>query len=371
VQQFGPYDVYECIGVGGMATVHHATLELPDGTVRDVALKRLLPQFAEDEGFIDDFVREARLAAQLDHPNIIKILHLGKYGRTYFIAMELVRGDSLMHVLTKALLMKEVAPIGVVTMLMLELCSVLEYVSNTVDTAGEPLRVVHRDLSPSNLLIADDGHLKVIDFGVAKAVSGRFATETGLLKGKLGYMSCEALDHETLDPRHDIFSAGVVMWELLAGKRLYRGEDEAEIIERIRSGSALPPSVRNPSCPTELDDIVMKAIQRDRAQRWQSGKEMRSALEEVRRYYAAQCTAREVVRWKKRLRRESSMSIASMRAQSEVESPLEDLLDARELAGVAAVERPEDPYADYRAETIDDGDIKVFFHHRDLTHGPR
>ncbi len=400
MQRFGPYEVYECIGVGGMASVHRATLELADGTIRDVALKRMLPQLADLEHLVEDFVREARLAAQLDHPNIVKILHLGKIGATYFMTMELVHGDSLVSALKKACVMKDPAPIGVVTQIMIELCDALEYCSNAVDSDGQPLRVVHRDLSPSNLLLGDDGHLKVIDFGVAKAVSGRFATETGLLKGKLGYMSVEALDRATLDPRADLFSAGVVMWELLAGRRLFRAADEMEVVERIRSGTVLPPSVCNTSCPTELDDIVMKAIDRDRDRRWQTAKSMRTALEEVRRFYASQCTPREVVRWKDRLHAESSMSIATMRANTDAVAPArsawraltesgdprgamralsdaedeieeawrtigeDSWLDAMELAEVAEAEVPvPDPFA---REAPQVGEFKIFFRHKDI-----
>src|SRR5687768_6495814 len=171
-----------------MATVHRASLDIGGGVIREVALKRLLPQLADDKGFVEDFVREAKLAAQLQHPHIVRMLELGRVGRIYFIAMELVRGVSLAQLMKLMHATRQVAPIGVVVALLGELLDALDYASNCTDDYGEPMHIVHRDLSPSNLIVTEDGHLKVIDFGVAKSLSGRFMTSSGMVKGKLSYM---------------------------------------------------------------------------------------------------------------------------------------------------------------------------------------
>ncbi|MGE5184252.1 MAG: serine/threonine protein kinase, partial [Acidobacteriota bacterium] len=242
--RFGSYRVHECIGTGGMATVHRAILELEDGDEVEVALKRLLPQLADDRRLVDDFIREARLASQLVHPNIARILEAGRNGKTYFIAMELVHGSSLVSLLRKTHVQKKQTPIGVVLALAVEMCEALDHAHDR--------QIVHRDLSPSNLLVGDDGHLKVIDFGVAKALAGQLQTSSGLAKGKLGYMSVEAIGGKQLDARADLFSAGVVMWELLAARRLFRGNNEYEVIVQIQRGDVPAPSRYHPECPVEL-----------------------------------------------------------------------------------------------------------------------
>jgi serine/threonine-protein kinase len=300
-EKFGSYRVYECLGAGGMATVHRATIELEDGRIQDIALKRMLPQFATDKRFVEDFVREAKLAVHLQHPNIVRILELGRQGRTYFIAMELVRGKPLMALMRRAHQLRKRAPIGVVLAVMRELCDALEHAHEGTDEYGEPMPIVHRDLTPSNLLVTDDGHLKVIDFGVAKALAGAHQTSSGLAKGKLGYMSLEALGGTKLDVRADIFSAGVVMWELITGRRLFTGANEYEIIIQIQNGAVKAPSSINPECPSEVDEIVQRAVARNCDARWPSAAAMRSELDDVQRYYR-DANAAAVATWKRSLR---------------------------------------------------------------------
>lgn len=286
-ERFGAYTVHECLGAGGMATVHRATIELESDETREVALKRLLPQYANDRRFVEDFIREAKLAAELQHPNIVRVLELGRIGRTYFIAMDLVRGQPLMALMRKAFVKRRPAPVAAVIALMSELCDALEHAHDA--------QIVHRDLTPSNLIVTDDGHLKIIDFGVAKALVGNLQTSSGLAKGKLGYMSSEAIGGKLVDTRADIFSAGVVMWELLATKRLFKGKNEYEVIVQIREGLVPPPSQHNPDCPRELDAIVLQALARSREDRWSSAGEMRDAILALRRYHPA--SASDVVDW--------------------------------------------------------------------------
>jgi serine/threonine-protein kinase len=303
--QFGPYIVHECLGTGGMATVHRATLELEDGGTCDVALKRLLPQLADDRKLVDDFIREARLASQLVHPNIVRILEAGRIQKTYFIAMELVKGESLVGLLRRVHLQRRATPIGVVLALGIELCDALDYAHEGTNDAGEPMKVVHRDLSPANLLVSEDGHLKVIDFGVAKALAGQFQTNSGLAKGKLGYMSVEAIGGKHVDERTDIFSAGVVLWELLAGRRLFRGKNEIEVITQIQRGAVEPPSRYSPECPIELDAVVLRATAREPAGRYQSAAALRRELVKLRRFHVKESQPEAVVKWARVLRHET------------------------------------------------------------------
>lgn len=291
--RFGPYVVYECIGAGGMATVHRATLELETDELREVALKRLLPQLAADKRFVEDFIREGKLSAQLQHPNIVRTLEVGRIGRTYFIAMDLVRGQPLMSLMRKAYQRRQPAPIGVVIGIMTEVLDALEHAHDA--------QIVHRDLTPSNLIITDEGHIKIIDFGVAKALVGNLQTSSGLAKGKLGYMSIEAIGGKQLDTRADIFSAGVVMWELIATKRLYKGENDFQVLTQIRDGRVYPPSTHNPDCPRDLDAIVLRALARHREDRWQSAGEMRDAINEVRQLFTGDTSTDAVRTWVSRV----------------------------------------------------------------------
>ena len=301
-EEFGPYAVYECLGTGGMATVHRAIYD--DGQiVREVALKRLLPQHADDKTFVDDFVREGKLAARLSHPSIVHIFEMGRIDRTQFIAMELVVGQPMMQLIRAAHTAKAATPIGVVIALIAELCDAVDYACNGTDPeTGERFNFVHRDLSPSNLLITDDGHLKVIDFGVAKATAGkRFTTSTGLVKGKLGYMSVEALAGKPVDGRSDVFSVGVVAWELITGKRLFTGKTELEVIQRVRDGAVVPPSTFNSACPPTLDAIVVQALARGRDDRFETAGAMRKQLEMLRRAYREEATPANVIAWREEL----------------------------------------------------------------------
>lgn len=305
--RFGPYLVYERLGAGGMATVHRASIELENDEMREVALKRLLPQFADDKRFVDDLIREGKLAAQLEHPNIVRILELGRVGRTYFIAMDLVRGQSLISIMRRAYQKRMHPTIPIVIALMAEMLDALDH--------AHAAQIVHRDLSPSNLIVTPEGHLKIIDFGVAKALAGNLQTSSGLAKGKLGYMSMEAIAGKQIDTRADIFSAGVVMWELVAMKRLFSGNSDIELIHAIRTQPIQPPSRHNPDCPPELDALIMRALAKPLAQRWSSAGEMLDILVDLRDQYPA--SVREVAAWLRMLRTDTVPSELRMDSEAE------------------------------------------------------
>jgi eukaryotic-like serine/threonine-protein kinase len=187
-EHFGPYQVYERLGIGGMATVHKAKKRGPEGFEQSVALKRMLAHLAEDQTFVESFVREAKVASLLVHPNIAQVYDFGRIRGIYYIAMELVSGFDVRKLLRYASRSNEAIPLGVVMSILGELCDALDHAHNFVDEQGQRLDIVHRDISPSNLIVATTGHLKVIDFGIAKASSRQLHTESGKVKGKLGDM---------------------------------------------------------------------------------------------------------------------------------------------------------------------------------------
>jgi serine/threonine protein kinase len=287
-----------------MAMVHRATFEAEDGGEHVVALKRLHPQLADDPDVVKALVREAKLAARLHHPNIVRIHELGRIGAVYFIAMDFVRGWSLLALLRKAFILKRPAPIGVVLALSYELCDALDHAHEGLDERGKPLHIIHRDVSPSNLLIGDDGHLKVIDFGIAKALGTQVHTSPGVVKGKLGYVAPEAFLTSQLDGRADVFAAGIVMWELLVCRRLFRATDLFDLMDKVRESEIAPPSTINPECPAELDAIVLRALERDTARRWPSAAAMRDALAAVH-VRVLEVTPTAVAEWCQRVRGDS------------------------------------------------------------------
>src|SRR5690349_343991 len=284
-EQFGPYLVYERLGIGGMATVHRALERGIEGFERMVALKRLLPHLAEDASFIKSFVREAKLASLLNHVNIVQIFELGRVGTEYFISMEYIDGRDIRRILRHARKVTGPPPIHVTVGLTLQLCEALDYAHTKSDDNGLPLGLVHRDVSPSNLLVTSAGHLKVIDFGIAKAQSQQLRTQTGRVKGKLAYMAPEAIAGKDLDARSDLFAAGVIAHELLTARPLFASKNEYQTLLKVQKGDIMPPSTFNQACPPELDAVVLKALARDPDQRWRSAAEMRDALHEVRIRY--------------------------------------------------------------------------------------
>jgi serine/threonine protein kinase len=340
--RFGPYHVHEQLGAGGMATVHRASVEVGSGVRRDVALKRMHPELEGDQRIIEHMIREAQLASTLQHPNIVRIFDSGCIDGTHYIAMELVYGVPLLAVMRGAHKTKRLLPVPVVVALLGELCDALDYASNGTDVYGEPLRLVHRDLSPANLLVTDDGHLKLIDFGLAKATTGkRFRTSSGLVKGKLGYMSPEALDSSPLDGRADVFSAGIIAWELLCTRQLFKGKTDDEVLSAARTRRIPSPSRYHDECPPALDEIVMRALARDVDDRWQSASSMREALEKLRRSLRGGSSARDVAAWLGKVPGRKRMSVTYADEADEIRVSTSDIVSAEHGALEAMVIDPD------------------------------
>ncbi|HVK76298.1 MAG TPA: serine/threonine-protein kinase, partial [Kofleriaceae bacterium] len=268
-----------------------------EGFERIVALKRLLPHLAEDASFVKSFVREAKLASMLQHANIVQLYELGRVGTTYFISMEHIDGRDVRRILRQARKVSGPPNINVTLALLIQLCDALEYAHTRQDENGEPLGLVHRDVSPSNLLVTKSGHLKVIDFGIAKAQSQQLRTQTGRVKGKLAYMAPEAISGKELDSRSDIFSVGVIAHELLTARPLFASKNEYQTLINVQRSEVLPPSAFNQAVPPELDAIVLKALARDPDERYLAAAQMRDDLHGVRIRYNLSATNREVQTW--------------------------------------------------------------------------
>ena len=276
-EEFGPYLVYEQLGLGGMASVHRAEARGIAGFARPVALKRMLPHVAANEELVRSFVREARLASHLRHANVAQTLELGKVGDIYFIAMELVPGKNLREVLSHCLRVCGPMPLPIAINIIGQIADALDYAHNLADETGTPLGIIHRDVSPSNVIVSDGGVAKLIDFGIAKASAASMQTMSRTIKGKFGYMAPEYIEGR-IDARADLFALGVIAHELLANRPLFQGTDEMDTLHRVRTMKIQPPSQWRSQIPSEIDSIVMTALERDPAVRWQGAHALRTAL---------------------------------------------------------------------------------------------
>ena len=261
---FGKYYLLERINVGGMAEVFKAKATGVEGFERIVAVKRILPSIAEDEEFITMFIDEAKIAVQLTHANIAQIFDLGKVDDSYFIALEYVHGKDLRAIFNRARARGEQLPVPMACYVIMKLCEGLDYAHNKRDAGGQFLNLVHRDVSPQNILVSYEGEVKIIDFGIAKAAGKAGRTQAGILKGKFGYMSPEQVQGFEIDRRSDVFGVGICLYELLTGERLFVGESDFATLEKVRNVDIMPPSTYNRRIPEELEQIVLKALARDR-----------------------------------------------------------------------------------------------------------
>ncbi|MBN8615690.1 MAG: serine/threonine protein kinase, partial [Deltaproteobacteria bacterium] len=276
---FGKYLLLERINVGGMAEVFKAKAFGVEGFERLVAVKRILPSIAEDQEFITMFVDEAKIAVQLTHANIAQIFDLGRVGDSYFIAMEFVHGKDLRAIFDRARKRGETVPVPMACYVAMKVCEGLDYAHNKKDAAGRDLHLVHRDVSPQNVLLSYDGEVKVIDFGIAKAAGKAGKTQAGILKGKFGYMSPEQVRGLPLDRRSDIFAVGIVLYELLTGERLFVGESDFSTLEKVKNVEIMPPSTYNRRIPEELEQIVLKALAKDVDDRYQTAMDLHDDLQ--------------------------------------------------------------------------------------------
>jgi len=279
VRRLGRYQIIGRLATGGMAEVYLALSGDVPGFRTLVVVKRILPHLASNAQFIRMFLDEARLAALLDHPNIVRIIEVGHDGEDYFLVMELVQGKPMSAVLRKAAREHRPPSPALTSFLISQAAHGLAYAHTLTDGEGRPLGVVHRDVSPQNVLISFEGAVKMIDFGVARAFGRVAHTSPGGLKGKIDYMSPEQASAEEVDHRADVFALGVVLWEALTGRRLFRRETELATMRAIVDDPIPHPSEIVPTLPIELDTIVMRSLRKRKDARFASAQEMAVALE--------------------------------------------------------------------------------------------
>jgi len=283
---FGPYQLLDRIAVGGMAEVFKAKRTGAAGFEKTLAVKRILPHLSDNEEFVNMFVDEAKMVAGLSHPNIVQIFDLGQIEKSFFIAMEYVHGRDLRTILKRAKEKELRLPLDLALRIASGLSAALEFAHRKKDERGRAMELVHRDVSPQNILISFEGDVKLTDFGIAKAATKASNTDRGALRGKLLYMSPEQAWGKSLDHRSDLFSLGLVLYEMITDEKPFLlGHDGSEmtILEKVRRCEIAPPRSLNPKIPESLDRVVMKALHKDPEERFQDAVEMNRALERVMR----------------------------------------------------------------------------------------
>jgi serine/threonine protein kinase len=268
------YRVIEKLESGGMAEVFRAESEGLQGFRKQVAIKRVLPHLSSKKKFISMFLDEARLSAQLSHSNCVQVFDIGVGDNAFFIVMEFVDGGNLKSIIEHIKKSGRDFPVEAAVYITLELCKGLAYAHELTDSSGAPLHIVHRDMSPPNVLITKHGEIKIVDFGLAKANSQLEKSEPGIIKGKFSYLAPEAAMGQDVDARTDIFALGIMLWELLAGQRLFMGETDFQTVKKVQAAHV--PSIMqiNKKVPAELERIINHALARDPAQRFQTAREM-------------------------------------------------------------------------------------------------
>jgi serine/threonine protein kinase len=290
--RFGQYVLLEKIAAGGMAELYRAMITGHQGFEKLVAIKRILPHLTDQPELVAAFIDEAKLAALLQHPNIVQIYDFGCVDGAYFLAMEHLFGQDLHSVLAESKEKKRV-PFTVDHGLYVvsKICEGMDYAHKLRDLKGKPLHLIHRDISPANVLITYEGEVKVVDFGIAKAAGKNTKTRDGLIKGKVGYMSPEQASGKPIDHRSDLFSTGVILYETVTGKTMFQGED-LEILVAVQEARFEPAESVNPDLPPKLYDILHRALNKDPGLRYQSGAEMLADLEECIHTRASRLTVR-------------------------------------------------------------------------------
>ena len=268
------YRVVEKLESGGMAEVFRAESEGLQGFKKQVAIKRVLPHLSEKKKFISMFLDEARLSAHLSHSNCVQVFDIGVGDNAYFIVMEFVDGANLKAVAESLKKQGRDFPVAAAVFIAQEICKGLSYAHELADPSGSQLHIVHRDMSPPNVLITKYGEVKIVDFGLAKANSQLEKSEPGIIKGKFSYLSPEAALGQDVDARTDIFAVGIILWELLTGQRLFLGETDFQTVKKVQQAVIPPPSQHNKRVPPELERIVNRSLARDPKARYTTAREL-------------------------------------------------------------------------------------------------
>jgi len=268
------YRVIEKIASGGMAEVFRAESAGLEGFKKTVAIKRVLPHLSEKKQFIGMFLDEARLSAHLSHSNCVQVFDIGVGDNTYFIVMEYVDGADLKAIIELSRKSGIPIPLELASLICVRICEGLAYAHELKDGRGRTLGIVHRDMSPPNVLITRYGEVKIVDFGLAKANSQLERSEPGIIKGKFSYLSPEAALGQPIDHRTDIFAVGIILWEMLAGRRLFQGESDLETVRQVQAARVPPIRQFNPTATVEVERVLAKALARDPTQRYQAARDL-------------------------------------------------------------------------------------------------
>jgi serine/threonine protein kinase len=277
-QQFGKYELIQRIATGGMAEIFKAKAGGEGGFEKLVAIKRILPHLSGDPEFVSMFMREAKLAALLSHPNIVQIYDFGRENDTYYIAMEYLWGNDLGTILKKAR-EKRFLPLECALYITSRIAAGLQYSHHLMDLSGNPLNIIHRDINPQNIIITHQGEVKIVDYGVAKIAEMDSTTKVGTLKGKVPYMSPEQAAGRVIDKRSDIFSTGVILYEMITGVKAFQGTT-MEVLERVRNAEFRLPELVVPDLPSEICEIIHTALAKNPDQRFQTCADMFTRLDD-------------------------------------------------------------------------------------------
>jgi serine/threonine protein kinase len=281
--RFGAYLLTDCIGQGGMAVVYRAKREGWSGFEKTVVVKAMLPSLAAHREHVDRFIAEAKIQAQLSHPGIVQVNDFGVFKGTPYLVMEHLNGVNLSQMLNALAQSGKRMPIPVALVIATQMCHALGYAHSFRDSSGNRRQIIHSDVSPSNVMVCRDGSVKLLDFGVAKVVDAFDYDTSATVQGKFPYMSPEQVNRLPVDRRADVFAAGIVVHEMLAGRRLFAAATELETLRRVDACEVAPPSLYNHDVSIGLDAVVLKALARDPSDRFDSGDEMAAALMQVER----------------------------------------------------------------------------------------
>jgi serine/threonine-protein kinase len=332
----GKYEIVDLLGTGGMASVHVGRVVGPAGFSRLVAIKQIHEHLASDPSFIDMFLDEGRLAAHIHHPNVVATIDVIAESSKVLLVLDYVHGVSLSELLRAG----PVAP-RLASAILVDVLTGLHAAHEAKGEDMRPLRIVHRDVSPQNVLVGEDGVARVLDFGIARATVRAYETKGGAVRGKIRYMAPEQLNGEVVDRRVDVFAAGVVLWEMLTGRRLHDGDDAAVIVSRLRDPNRPPPSAFNPDVSPALDAVVSTALADDRDRRFETASAMVEALEAA----APPARAREVGAWVRGIASET----LDARARRSAEPMTPSARPTPTRARVAPPDEPTAPLADDEA----------------------
>jgi serine/threonine protein kinase len=334
------YRVIDRLEAGGMAEVFRGEALSVQGFKKQVAIKRVLPHLAQNKSFIRMFIDEARLGARLNHANIVTVFDIGAADNTFFIVMEFVDGANLKTVLetlkkqNKRPSVKETLYIG------MEICKGLSHAHALMDESGKPLNIVHRDISPPNILLTRGGEVKVTDFGLAKATTQLEKTDPGVVKGKFSYLSPEAALGQEVDARTDVFAVGILIWEALAGKRLFLGDSDYETVKKVQRAEIPSLHEINPEVDPELEGLLKKAMARERDERFQTAHELGEAIADYLFRHRLRVTSYDTARMM-----QSVVASKDGEKRRKMDSSIIDQLISDELLAFTSIDDMSDPLA--------------------------